>query len=324
MTLASDNELESQIAEWRAYMRRRRELHPGRHRGAGRPPPHQDHRADRGGPAGDEAFLIAVKRMGSLDELSREFAREHSERLWKQLVLPGEPNAAAARSRRELVVMMLCAAVAALAIKVPACSGLTYRRAMPASTREPAASSLCRRGRVLRLAAPARPAGHRGARVLFIVGAVARMRIPGRELTDDCAHGDPPAASRCGWSSASPMWAVTGARPAPMDFIRFTGEWLIYFVLIGWAAASSRPSRSAPSRPSVSMPSDSSHRGCAVRRHGRGRRVGMAGEAKQSVIENMAPVLTRVFTPLFVAALLALPGRHDLDQRRESTSSAMC
>ena len=59
--------------------------------------------------------------MGSLDELSREFAREHSERLWKQLVLPGEPDAsAAARSRRELLVMVLCAAAAALAIKVPA------------------------------------------------------------------------------------------------------------------------------------------------------------------------------------------------------------
>jgi len=28
-------------------------------------------------------------------------------------------------------------------------------------------------------------------------------------------------------------------------------------------------------------------------------------EAKQSVIENMAPVLTRVFTPLFAATLLA-------------------
>ena len=34
----------------------------------------------------DEAFLVAVKRMGSLDAISREFAREHSERLWKQLV----------------------------------------------------------------------------------------------------------------------------------------------------------------------------------------------------------------------------------------------
>ena len=35
----------------------------------------------------DEAFLVAVKRRASLDALSREFAREHSERLWKQLVM---------------------------------------------------------------------------------------------------------------------------------------------------------------------------------------------------------------------------------------------
>jgi tRNA(Ser,Leu) C12 N-acetylase TAN1 len=32
----------------------------------------------------DEAFLVAVKRMGDLDALSREFAREHSDRLWKR------------------------------------------------------------------------------------------------------------------------------------------------------------------------------------------------------------------------------------------------
>lgn len=48
----------------------------------------------------DEAFLIAVKRMGSIDELSREFAREHSERLWKQLVLTAdEPGEARGWSR---------------------------------------------------------------------------------------------------------------------------------------------------------------------------------------------------------------------------------
>src|ERR687883_2105825 len=39
------------------------------------------------GLAADEAFLIAVKRMGRLDDLSREFAREHSGRLWKQLII---------------------------------------------------------------------------------------------------------------------------------------------------------------------------------------------------------------------------------------------
>ena len=37
----------------------------------------------------EEAFLVAVKRMGDIDAVSREFAREHSGRLWKQLVLAG-------------------------------------------------------------------------------------------------------------------------------------------------------------------------------------------------------------------------------------------
>ena len=91
MTVDSDNDLENQIAEWRAYAPPPRAAQH-RCRGAGRPSSQPDHRADRGGLRADEAFLIAVKRMGSLDELSREFAREHSERLWKQLVLPGSPT----------------------------------------------------------------------------------------------------------------------------------------------------------------------------------------------------------------------------------------
>ena len=124
MTVDSDYDLEGQIGEWRAYMHRRRELRDTDAEEL------EDHLRSRiteltdAGLRADEAFLIAVKRMGSLDELSREFAREHSERLWKQLVLPGEPDRPAARSRHELPVMVLCAAVAALAIKVPAWFGL--------------------------------------------------------------------------------------------------------------------------------------------------------------------------------------------------------
>jgi hypothetical protein len=48
------------------------------------------------GLAEDEAFLIAVKRIGELDALSREFAREHSERLWKRLVVRPTRGRAAA------------------------------------------------------------------------------------------------------------------------------------------------------------------------------------------------------------------------------------
>src|SRR5690606_7805678 len=75
----------------------------------------------------DEAFPVAVKRMGSLDDLSAEFAREHSERLWKQLVLTGGDGATPTdpRSRRDLVAMVGCAAGAAVSIKVPALFGVS-------------------------------------------------------------------------------------------------------------------------------------------------------------------------------------------------------
>src|SRR5260370_8783797 len=50
------------------------------------------------GLAADEAFLVAIKRIGNLDALSREFAREHSERLWKQLVLVPDASSAPGHS----------------------------------------------------------------------------------------------------------------------------------------------------------------------------------------------------------------------------------
>ena len=77
--------VESQIAEWRAYVSNA----PGVN---GRDVDElEDHlrgqiaELNAAGLADDEAFLVAVKRMGDLDGLSREYAREHSGRLWKQL-----------------------------------------------------------------------------------------------------------------------------------------------------------------------------------------------------------------------------------------------
>ncbi len=85
-----DEELESQLAQWRQYVQARRELQTA---DADELEDHLRGSVDElvaAGLSADEAFLVAVKRMGSLDELSREFAREHSERLWKQLVLTGD------------------------------------------------------------------------------------------------------------------------------------------------------------------------------------------------------------------------------------------
>jgi hypothetical protein len=77
------NELEAQIAEWRAYV-----LHAPALNGHDVDDLEAHLRdqiadLDAAGLAADEAFLVAVKRMGAVDTLSREFAREHSARLWK-------------------------------------------------------------------------------------------------------------------------------------------------------------------------------------------------------------------------------------------------
>ena len=71
----------------------------------------------------EEAFLIGVKRLGELDTLSREFAREHSERLWKRMVVADASEGGAAWKREALVALGLAVA-AALAIKVPELFGL--------------------------------------------------------------------------------------------------------------------------------------------------------------------------------------------------------
>jgi hypothetical protein len=71
--------------------------------------------------ATEEAFLVAAKRMGNLDALSREFAREHSDRLWKQLVAyPSEAGEPQAGVRTDAIVAFCLAATAAVAIKLSA------------------------------------------------------------------------------------------------------------------------------------------------------------------------------------------------------------
>src|SRR6266542_3269921 len=123
MRIFADQPLEDQIAEWRAYLRRRKALHsPDVEELEG-------HLRDQlaalteAGLAGDEAFLVAVKRMGSLDALSREFARAHSERLWKQLVMAPEADAPVNTVRAEILIVLGLAIAAALAVKLPALFG---------------------------------------------------------------------------------------------------------------------------------------------------------------------------------------------------------
>jgi hypothetical protein len=309
MIVDSDNYLEGQIAEWRAYMHRRREL---LHTDAEELEDHlrsQITELTAGGLRADEAFLIAVKRMGSLDELSREFAREHSERLWKQLVLPGEPDAPdAARSRRELPVMILCAAAAALAIKVPALFGLDisgddagfYVRNLSLFALPALAAYFAWQRRV-------------GVRVigvlalLFILGAVAANAYPlaadSQSLVLTAIHLPLALWLVVGVAYMGGDWRSDRRR---MDFIRFTGEWLIYFVLIGLGGGVLMLF-TVGTFDAIGVDAEEFINSWLLPCGAMAAIIVAAWlvEAKQSVIENMAPVLTRVFTPLFAVTLLA-------------------
>ena len=308
MIVDSDNDLERQIAEWRAYMHRRREL---LHTDAEELEDHlrsQITDLTAGGLRADEAFLIAVKRMGSLDELSREFAREHSERLWKQLVLPGEPDAHAGRSRRELPVMIFCAAAAALAIKVPALFGLDisgddasfYVRNLSLFALPALAAYFAWQRRV-------------GVRVigvlalLFILGVVAANAYPlaadSQSLVLTAIHLPLALWLVVGVAYVGGDWRSDRRR---MDFIRFTGEWLIYFVLIGLGGGV-LIGFTIGTFDAIGLDAEEFINSWLLPCGAMAAIIVAAWlvEAKQSVIENMAPVLTRVFTPLFAVALLA-------------------
>ena len=117
--------VEEQIARWRSYLGRRQAIHSVDIAEL------EDHLREQiavladAGLALDEAFLVAMKRMGDLDALSREFAREHSDRLWKQLVVvPSDSGEPRARARTDAIVAFCLAVAAALAIKVPALFGI--------------------------------------------------------------------------------------------------------------------------------------------------------------------------------------------------------
>src|ERR687894_458106 len=117
--------VEEQIDRWRSYLGRRQAIHSIDVAEL------EDHLREQiavladAGLAPDEAFLVAVKRMGDLDALSREFAREHSDRLWKQLVVvPSDSGEPRARARTDAIVVFCLAVAAAVVIKVPALFGI--------------------------------------------------------------------------------------------------------------------------------------------------------------------------------------------------------
>jgi peptidoglycan/LPS O-acetylase OafA/YrhL len=301
---------ETWIAEWRAAVER----------GGTVDPPDADelesHLRDQiaeletAGLTGEEAFQVAVGRLGKVDQLTAEYAREHGDRMWKQL----QPPVTVDRRRLSIAVMLGFAALAA---------GIVVAARIAAST--PDSEMFLFNGpispwfvRDLGLFVLPVLAGYFAMvrrvpwrRVLVLAGVVA-----GLALAVNLFPFDPGSASdQLIWIHLPvALWFVVGIAYAGrealsssrrMDVIRFSGEWTIYYALIalgGLVLLALTVLVLAPISPELidqlviwAVPAGAA--GAVIV-------AAWLVEAKKSVVENLAPVLTAIFTPLFAAMLV--------------------
>jgi hypothetical protein len=293
--------VETQIAEWRAHVAKAPAV---KGRDVAELEDHLRNEIEElcaVGLAPDEAFLVAVKRMGELDAVSREFAREHSGRLWKQLFEPEEEATLLGAGWLDALVLAIGAAVtiqvARLAAGFPADEPTWLERNLGLVVLPFLAAYFLRRRQLdlrawLTTAAP------------FAVAAVVINLYPYDTDSDTEMLVALHLPVMLWFVVAFPyMGATLRSHESRMDFVRFTGEWFIYYVLIalgggvlmGLTAGILQPTGVDVDRVAEwVMPSGAA--GAVVV-------AAWLVESKQRVIENMAPVLSMLFTPLFAVML---------------------
>jgi hypothetical protein len=294
--------VESQIAEWRAYVANAPGVNGHDVDELEDHLRHQIAELTAAGLTADEGFLVAVKRMGELDALSREFAREHSGRLWKQLVLRGDDEPA--RPWSGWFETLVFAVAAAVVIQVA-------RLAAQFPDEEP--SWLLRNSSLLVLPFLAGYFARRRqldtrrwvlAGAPFVLAALVVNLYPYRAdaATEVLVALHLPVL--LWFALAYPyMGGTIRSHERRMDFVRFTGEWFIYYVLIalgggvlmGLTAGILEPTGVDVERIAEWVLPSGAAGGVIV--------AAWLVESKQRVVENMAPVLTMLFTPLFAVML---------------------
>jgi hypothetical protein len=306
-TTDATDPLEEQIEQWRTYLRRHQAIHPGDVEEL------EDHLRDQiatledAGLSQDEAFLVAVKRMGAQHAIASEFAREHSERLWKQLTVePDAPDGAGGAARREMLVVFALAVAAALALKLPALLGFGldeyegfYVRNFSLFVLPLLAGYFVWKRRIGGISVV-------GLGLAFAGAAVVANIFPFRAESDTEAllalHLPIALWLAVGVAYVGGRWRDSLAR---MNFVRFSGELFIYYVLIALGGGV-LVGFTMGMFEAIGIDAELVVGEWLVPCGALGAVIigSWLVEAKQGVIENMAPVLTRLFTPLFAATLI--------------------
>ncbi len=257
----------------------------------------------------DESFLISVKRLGNLDAISHEFAKVNTENLWKHLFIDPVDSTAKKESRRDIALVVIFALLAGTLIKIPGLFGLGFD--------DPGAEHFYLRNISL-----------------FILPFVAAFFLIKRK------------ADRKTWStimvsfiiaaliiniypSFSPynteilsslhlpllLWLIVGvayigrewqSSQGRMNFIRFTGEMVVYGVLVSAGVMVCGMFTMAIFK-AIQVDAGKFlgeyyviYGGCSAVLI-----TAYLVEAKKSIVENFAPILAKIFSPLFLAIMVS-------------------
>ena len=256
----------------------------------------------------DEALLIAVKRTAGTGAAAREFNHEYAERLWRQLVTRPATGTGRPRLPSDLVLAGALALAAAAAIQVPALFGAQlgpapggfYARNFSLLVLPLLATRLlCRHGTNLTRAVTV------GA-LFAAAGALANafpLAAGGATEILTAIHVPIALWLVVGLAYAGGGWRTVSGR---MRFVRFSGEWFIHYVLFALGGG-------VLTLLAVIMFEAA---GVGVDRFveqwllpcGAAGAVIVAAwlaDGGRRVSERLAPLLARVFTPLFAALLIA-------------------
>ncbi|HMA62811.1 MAG TPA: hypothetical protein VKP78_09200 [bacterium] len=253
-----------------------------------------------------ESFIIAVKRLGKVESLSNEYRKVNTHNLWKILISESEDPEEKASSRKNLLLAISLTIAAALLVELPKLFGITleaesifYLKNLSFFLLPLIAilffykkeSSLINRLAII------------GVFVLaLLLINIYPFREPFHTANLSILHLPLFLWFFCGLAYTGRDWKKYEEW---MDFLRFTGELFIYtvlliggvFVVTGvimllFEAIDINVENIVPEYFSfpvaVSMPVLASY---------------LVNE-KKSVVENLAPILARIFAPVFLVVLL--------------------
>ena len=257
----------------------------------------------------DEAFLVALRRVATIDEASRGFARACSDEVWVRPVGAEAEKRPGREDVTDFLVMLGCALAAALAIKVPALfghpitgAGLGFYARNLSLFVLPflAVYFIWKRGSgwksILGMAA------------VFILSAVFANAYP------FATNGSTEVLTAIHLPIA--LWLAVGvayvagdwrSNDRHMEYVRYTGEWLVTYALIALGGGV-LVALTVGVFEAIGIDVTTLIQQWVVPCGAMGAVIVSAWlvGSRRNLVGGMAPMLARVFTPLFAVMLVAL------------------